>query len=365
MRLSERSDILRFLDPTNKQSEYQQFIQSGGTYSPVFSYSDRHIAHIEPVINRIKSIRNQVDTLRDQGNLTQFMRDKCTELVQKFELVLAYYRQDTDNIQDLNIKLFGNFQDSINQTLLPKQGDMLEKQLHVDYHDLLTPLGLEHNEFLDRKQVYQLIEYHLKHIWLSTYRIVFGLYGSTNMQVSIWPKPVVYINKQSSRSSQSLCVSIMHEIYGHLQRYQHGKTSWTHLLQWWMSYYLTTEEGIAMIQSARIEWFEHTYNRLRQSYILLKQASWVSRWEGVKLYQKAWFTNLWFIFRNLLRIKRGVIHTSISWSWCGFLKDKVYFDGFCLVCNYLCSIGVNTYPIDYDKPIDQELMRGRVSLPII
>gem|GEM_PF-6810506 len=51
------------------------------------------------------------------------------------------------------------------------------------------------------------------------------------MQISIGPKPVIYINKKDQYALHDVCVSILHELYGHLLRYFNGKKSNIHIMQ--------------------------------------------------------------------------------------------------------------------------------------
>ena len=168
--------------------------------------------------------------------------------------------------------------------------------------------------------------YHTQSIGFASYSIQFGNFGNTNMQVRIGPKPVIYTHKKDSYKTFDVCVSILHEVYGHLLRYKNGIDSDYHILQGGTAYYLSTEEGIAVFQAARIEGFEKTRARLTKSYEYFPQAGLLSWKELTKLYIKNGRTNLESIFWSILRLNRGIEDTSAVHSGTVFYKDKVYID---------------------------------------
>ena len=64
MRVSERSDILRFLDPINKFDELKKFIAAGGEYDPIFEYDDKHIPILKEVLEYIDKLKLKSKKLR-------------------------------------------------------------------------------------------------------------------------------------------------------------------------------------------------------------------------------------------------------------------------------------------------------------
>ena len=93
MRISERSDILRFLDPINKMNELKTFIAYKGNYNPQFIYDTKHIPTLHQIIDYIKKTQERCYSLRiDASNhsalsIKQAMIDKCDELITKFQLL--------------------------------------------------------------------------------------------------------------------------------------------------------------------------------------------------------------------------------------------------------------------------------------
>ena len=130
------------------------------------------------------------------------------------------------------------------------------------------------------------------------------------MQVRIGPRPVIYIHKKDSYKAFDACVSILHEVYGHLARYKNGINSDYHILQGGTAYYLSTEEGLAVFQAARVEGFERTKERLLKSYKYLEAAN-MNRKQLTQYYLQNGRSNLESIFWSILRLKRGIQDTSI------------------------------------------------------
>jgi hypothetical protein len=357
MRIAERSDILRFLDPKNKFEELRKFVEAKGNYNPQFIYDDKHIPLLDEVLQYIDNLKSKTLKLRDKNALQGLMIEKCEELECKFRLLQAYYKQDLDAIANLNKQLFWPIR-KIGKIDSQIYSD-LDVHYKIDYKELLLPIWVHNSEQLDKEQVKQLIQHHLHTIWLSNYHIKFGEHGTTNMQVSIGPKPVVYINKKISYNSWDICVSILHEVYGHLLRYHRWIQSGYHILQGWTAYYLTTEEGIAVFQAARVEGFVIVWKRLMESYLHLSKAWEYDRIQLTQYYQNLGWKNLTSIFWTILRVKRGIVDTSIIHPGTIFYKDKVYSDWYFELVNYLSW---KTIEAKDQFAFDKLLFEGRMKL---
>ncbi len=331
MRIAERSDILKFLDPTNKFEELQKFIDAKGDYNPQFIYNTDHVSILGEVSLYVNKLKAKTAKLRVNDNIKQLMLEKCDEILCKFNLLQAYHDQDYDIILALNTQLFGKLQD---YTTLPINYFTLEKRFWLSYQSIFENTGISPSEFLTQKQVKELLIYHTQAIGFNTCSIQFGNFGNTNMQVRIGPKPVIYIHKRESYKAFDICVSILHEVYGHLARYKNGINSDYHILQWGTAYYLSTEEGLAVFQAARVEWFEKTRARLQKSYQYLPQSAGYNWKQLTQIYIKNGRTNLETIFWSILRLKRGIQDTSIIHPGTIFYKDKVYIDGYCTILSY-------------------------------
>ena len=125
MRIAERSDILKFLDPTNKFEELQKFIDAKGDYNPQFIYNTDHVSILEEVSLYVNKLKAKTAKLRVNDNIKQLMLEKCDEILCKFNLLQAYHDQDYDVILALNTQLFGKLQD---YTTLPINYSTLEKR---------------------------------------------------------------------------------------------------------------------------------------------------------------------------------------------------------------------------------------------
>ncbi len=337
MRVSERSDILRFLDPINKFEELQKFVDAKGDYDPQFIYDEKHIPLLKKVLEYIHILKSRTLKLKTKNTLKDLMVRKCEELEVKFQLLQAYYKQDADMIEKYNIELFWPLHEE-NIIWYKKKVKQLEANYALTLSSL-TPKDQNLDQYINKKQVIILIKYHLDRIGITKYKLKFWKYGTTNMQVSIGPVPAIYINQKTSYSLYDTCVSILHEIYGHLARYSNGKKSSIHILQWWTSYYLTTEEGVAVFSAARLEGLAKTLNKLRENYQILPQAAKLNRSQLAQYLESQWRKNLEHMYRSILRLKRGLKDTGKTWAGIIFLKDKVYLDGYCQVIDYLHQWG--------------------------
>ena len=333
MRIAERSDILKFLDPTNKFEELQKFINAKGDYNPQFIYNTDHVSILEEVSLYVNKLKAKTAKLRANDNIKQLMLEKCDEILCKFNLLQAYHDQDYDVILALNTQLFGKLQD---YTTLPINYSTLEKRFWLPYQSIFKNTGIFPSEFLTQKQVKELLIYHTQSIGFNSCNIQFGNFGNTNMQVRIGPRPVIYIHKKDSYKAFDACVSILHEVYGHLARYKNGINSDYHILQGGTAYYLSTEEGLAVFQAARVEGFERTKERLLKSYKYLEAAN-MNRKQLTQYYLQNGRSNLESIFWSILRLKRGVQDTSIIHPWTIFYKDKVYIDWYYSILSYFLN----------------------------
>ncbi len=339
MRIAERSDILKFLDPTNKFEELKKFVDSKWDYNPQFTYSTDHVSILKEVSVYVNKLKTRALKLKTNDGIKQLMIEKCDEILCKFNLLAAYHYQDFDKILALNTQLFGKLEDYTTPSL---NYSKLENNFWLSYESLFEKTGITIAETLTQKQVKELLVYHTQSIGFASYSIQFGNFGNTNMQVRIGPKPVIYTHKKDSYKTFDVCVSILHEVYGHLLRYKNGIDSDYHILQGGTAYYLSTEEGIAVFQAARIEGFEKTRARLTKSYEYFPQAGLLSWKELTKLYIKNGRTNLESIFWSILRLKRGIEDTSAVHSGTVFYKDKVYIDWYYSILTYFINQLTNT-----------------------
>lgn len=111
MRIAERSDILKFLDPTNKFEELAKFVEAKGEYNPQFIYSTDHVSILKEVSVYVNKLKTRALKLKTNDGIKQLMIEKCDEILCKFNLLAAYHYQDFDKILALNTQLFGKLED--------------------------------------------------------------------------------------------------------------------------------------------------------------------------------------------------------------------------------------------------------------
>jgi len=110
-KLNKRLNLSARLRPLNYFSELDKFITFHGKYNPLFKYKwpdEQKLIHIKEEIIKIQELLNKL-----QSPFIKFFLEKLEELEFRRNLILAYSKQDFDNIALYNKKLFGEFDDEL------------------------------------------------------------------------------------------------------------------------------------------------------------------------------------------------------------------------------------------------------------
>jgi len=106
-KLSKRLNLSARLRPVNYFSELDKFITLHGAYNPIFAYK-------WPVEEKLLQTKDEIMKLQAQTNklkspFAKLFLEKLEELELRRNLILAYSKQDFDNIELYNKKIFGEF----------------------------------------------------------------------------------------------------------------------------------------------------------------------------------------------------------------------------------------------------------------
>lgn len=313
-KISKRLNLSTRLRPTNYFSELDKFITLHGKYNPIFTYKRPKEERLIQIHEDIKKIQKQLSKLKSP--FAQLFVEKLEELENRRNLILAYTKQDFENMILYNKKLFGEFDEELLKTAKEKIF-----ALHEDNQKLLwEPLSLSEIEkiiekYLSDKKIY----------WVD---IVFTYTNLSRISVIMWKEIKISISKHGVFREKELLSILAHEIDTHLVRHLNGIKSGWNILKSGAGDYLKDEEWLAIYNASKM--LPEGYNKISiyKEYFMTKQLqemSFIKSFELCKfLYPNK---NIEKLFKTVLRNKRGLVTTSES-KWIGFQKDKIYLEGF-------------------------------------
>jgi hypothetical protein len=110
-KLNKRLNLSARLRPLNYFSELDKFITLHGKYNPIFKYKRPEEEKLIQTKEEITKLQEQLNKL--QSKFKDLFLEKLEELELRRNLILAYSKQDFDNIALYNRKLFGEFDDEL------------------------------------------------------------------------------------------------------------------------------------------------------------------------------------------------------------------------------------------------------------
>ena len=112
-KLSKRLNLSARLRPLNYFSELDKFITLHGKYDPIFQYKRPKEEKMTETIHEIEKLYDQLQKLKSL--FKQLFIEKLEELKNRRNLIVAYSKQDFENIAIYNKKLFGDFNEELLQ----------------------------------------------------------------------------------------------------------------------------------------------------------------------------------------------------------------------------------------------------------
>ena len=110
-KLNKRLNLSARLRPLNYFSEFDKFITLHGKYNPIFKYKRPEEQKLVETKEEILRLQEQLNKLQSQ--FKNLFLEKLEELEIRRNLILAYSKQDFENIALYNRKLFGDFDDEL------------------------------------------------------------------------------------------------------------------------------------------------------------------------------------------------------------------------------------------------------------
>lgn len=145
----------------------------------------------------------------------------------------------------------------------------------------------------------------------------------------MWKNVRIKINRLFPFQELELDSILAHEIDTHLIRYINWSKSGRKIFKEWVGFHIIDEEWLAIYNANKK--VPNTYEKLSiyKRYFLLKEAQ---KYSFSKLVDLVKFLypekKIETVFNTILRLKKGIIDTSVVNEWAIFMKEKVYLDGY-------------------------------------
>ena len=314
-KLNKRLNLSSRLRPLNYFAELDKFITLHGKYNPIFTYKWPKEEKLVEAKNEIEKLQKQLAKLKSPF-ATLFV-DKLEELELRRNLILAYSKQDFENIALYNRKLFGDFDEEL---LKLAKGKVLDRhEFWCNRNALGKPLKLSEME--------KYIEKYLLEKKIYGVDIVFSYDTLSRISVIMGKQIRISISKSATFKEEWLRATLAHEIDTHLIRYLNGIKSWWNIFKSWTAYYQRDEEWLAIWNGNAVLPDDYEKISLHKKYVITHE---LPKFTFSKAAEFLRFTyperSLEWLFKTIIRSKRGIINTDRIGVW--YLKDKIYLDGF-------------------------------------
>lgn len=321
-KISKRLNLSARLRPVNYFSELDKFITLHGKYNPIFKYK-------RPEEHKLYQTKDEIIKLQEQlvkltSKFANLFLDKLEELELRRNLILAYSKQDFENISLYNRKLFGEFNEELLKTSKEKVLD--RNEFGYDKNILGKPLKLS--------EIEKIIEKYLIEKKIYGVDIVFSYDTLSRISVIMGKQIKISISKSAIFREEWLRATLAHEIDTHLVRYLNGIKSWRHIFKSWTGRYAFDEEGLAIWNGNKVLPDDYEKISLYKKYMVtheLQKFTFSKAVEFVKFIYPD--RSLEWIFKTVIRSKKWIIHTENIWVW--YFKDKIYLDGFIKVKQWI------------------------------
>ncbi len=312
-KINKRLNLSARLRPLNYFSELDKFITLHGKYNPIFHYKRPKEDKLNQTKNEI--IKIQEHLLKLKSPFTKIFLDKLEELETRRNLILAYTQQNFENIALYNKKLFGEFDDELLKIAKEKVLTLKEDNQKLLWEPLtLSEIEKTIEKYLAEKKIYGV-------------DIVFSYTNLSRISVIMGKQIKISISKHGVFREKELLSILAHEIDTHLVRYLNGLKSGWNILKSGTGFYLKDEEGLAIYNAVKILPEDYEKNSFYKKYFLVKEAENIDFKKLVNMIEFLYPSySREFHFKTALRIKKGIIHTSILHPGTVFMKDKIYLE---------------------------------------
>lgn len=307
MRIDKKLLMLKYITPTNIDSERQKFIEKSGDYIPKFEYREIPF-DIEELEHELKLI--EIPDIPLSGLYDK----KQQEIYNKLQFFRAFRDQDTSDMTLYSKKIFGD----------------ITEQNFINSKDIIT--GRDQVESEQEFLSYEDIKDYMKkfnHIYGIKVKI---LQADTTARFTMKGDTLVF-RRGASVGKREMRSIIAHEIEGHYLRKINGRQSPYSIMARGAARYIETDEWIAIYNQNRfITPRDKKYYSIYERYYFTGYALKHSYRRLIKHLAEFYEDDYERVFAYMLRLKRGFTDPSREWV---FMKDVVYVNGFLSVESYL------------------------------
>jgi len=307
----------KILKPINYLEELDKFIWHRWKYNPKFKYKFPDDKEIKDIQKMLLEIQKELNKNTYDKKLWNLFLEKIQDLLFRTNLIKAYKTKNYKNILLYNEKLFGK----INNNLLKLSKSKIFEWEPED-RSLLW-------KTLDIGEVKSAIEKHLNKIGIVWVDTIITSTSLSRISVLMWKNVRIKINRLFPFQELELDSILAHEIDTHLIRYINWSKSGRKIFKEWVGFHIIDEEWLAIYNANKK--VPNTYEKLSiyKRYFLLKEAQ---KYSFSKLVDLVKFLypekKIETVFNTILRLKKGIIDTSVVNEWAIFMKEKVYLDGY-------------------------------------
>lgn len=312
------TNILTNINPLNTLKEKETFFlnkKKGIEYNPNFVYSKKNpIYNYYSKNNTLKILKNEIkEIFKEIGedSLGLIFEKKLLDLFDRIELIKSI---GTENFSENSLGYYGEI--SLNTKKIAKE--LIQKKINLDKKYL---------NFFESKKI---MESALKKRKMN-YKVVEKKTSGANVSVNIRTKEI-FISKQTKLTINDLNRLVVHEIEGHIYRYENGLNQPYKIFSRGLSKEtLKTEEGLAVYieQKENVD-INEQLKKYAGRVIAITTAQKHSFFETFEEINKYFSEEE--AFNLTLRAKRGNFNQEKKGA---FFKDALYLQGFLEVSEFV------------------------------
>lgn len=314
-KLNKKLNLSSRLRPLNYFSELDKFITLQGKYNPIFKYKWPEEPKLIQIKEEINKLEIQLKKLKSP--FAKLFIEKLEELELRRNLILAYTRQDFENIATYNKKIFGEFDDELLKVAKEK---ILDRQEFGVKNDVL-------GKALKLSEIEKKIEKYLIEKKIYGVDIIFSYDTLSRISVIMWKQIRISISKSAKFKEEWLRATLAHEIDTHLVRYLNGIKSWRSIFKSWTAFYQKDEEWLAVLNGNKVLPDDYEKISMQKKYVVTHDLTKFTFSKAAEFLRFIYpERSLEWLFKTIIRSKRWIIHTENTGI--GYFKDKIYLDGF-------------------------------------
>jgi alpha-L-glutamate ligase-like protein len=303
--------ILKYVTPTNIDSERQKFIEKSGDYIPKFEYKEIPFDIVE-LQHELKLI--EIPDIP----LSELYDKKQQEIYNKLQFLKAFSEQNTSDMTLYSKKVFGDIDEKnfkVAKDLITHRDQVVSEQELLSYEDI--------KDYMKK----------FNHIYGIKVKI---LQADTTARFTMKGDTLIF-RRGSIVGKREMRSIIAHEIEGHYLRKINGRKSPFSIMSRGAARYIETDEGIAIYNQNRfITPQDKKYYSIYERYYFTGYALKHSYRRLIKHLAEFYDDDYERVFAYMLRLKRGFVDPSREGV---FMKDVVYVNGFLSVEAYLTAWG--------------------------